>query len=117
MAATLLYVTQVAPYVDGPAGAHGVLTQSITAMAQMADLCGLELAPVDDVRTIDEGDIEHAGLLALFTIGETPWSPGQRLAIVERLRAGRLAVFWMISCVSISSAPPPPRPSAPDRPR
>ncbi len=34
---TLLYVTQVAPYVSGPAGVHGVLDQSATAMAQLAE--------------------------------------------------------------------------------
>ena len=33
----LLYVTQVAPYRDGPAGVHGVLDQSATAVAELAE--------------------------------------------------------------------------------
>src|ERR1700712_3097510 len=92
MAATLLYGTQVAPYAEGPAGAHGVLAQSITAMAQMADLCGLELVPVSDVRTLSADDLDSARLLALFTIGETPWSSDQQTTILERLRSGEMSV-------------------------
>ena len=38
---TLLHVTQVAPYRDGPAGVHGVLDQSATAVAQLAESAGL----------------------------------------------------------------------------
>ena len=37
VASELLYVTQVAPYRDGPAGVHGVLDQSATAMAELAE--------------------------------------------------------------------------------
>jgi type 1 glutamine amidotransferase len=92
MPASLLYVTQVAPYADGPAGAHGVLAQSTIAMAQMADLCGLELAPVNDVRQLSADALESARMLALFTIGETPWSDAQRAAILERLQRGALSV-------------------------
>jgi type 1 glutamine amidotransferase len=88
----LLYVTQVAPYRDGPAGAHSVLEQSATAVAELADAAGLAFERCADVRRLDDGALERASVLALFTIGETPWSEPQRRAIVDRLRAGRLAV-------------------------
>ena len=54
----LVYVTQVAPYHDGPAGAHGVLDQSATAMAQLAELAGLGFRRVSDVRTLDPTDLD-----------------------------------------------------------
>ena len=90
MADTLLFVTQVAPYADGPAGVHGVLEQAATAMAQLAELQELELLRVDDVRTLPDAGIRNARALALFTIGETPWSSAQRALILDRLRAGEL---------------------------
>ncbi len=37
----LLFVGQVAPYRDGPAGVHGVLDQAARAVAQLAELQGL----------------------------------------------------------------------------
>ena len=37
MAGSLLFVTQVAPYGDGPAGVHGVLGQAAAGVAQVAD--------------------------------------------------------------------------------
>ncbi len=37
----MLIVTQVAPYVDGPAGVHGVLTQASTGLVELAGLAGL----------------------------------------------------------------------------
>jgi uncharacterized protein len=89
----LLFVTQVAPYVDGPAGVHGVLDQAAVAVGQVAELCGLEATRVDDVRALDESAVHEARALALFTIGETPWRAEQRAAILERVRAGALAVL------------------------
>jgi len=89
---TLLYVTQVAPYRDGPAGAHSVLEQSATAVAQLADHAGLRFSRCTDVRTLDATAIEGAAVVALFTIGETPWSADQRDGLVSGLRAGRTAV-------------------------
>ena len=41
MGAELLFVTQVAPYRDGPAGVHGVLDQAAVGVAQIAELHGL----------------------------------------------------------------------------
>jgi type 1 glutamine amidotransferase len=92
MSEELLFVTQVAPYVDGPAGVHGVLDQAAVGVAQVAELHGLRAIRVDDVRAIPSGALEGARALALFTIGETPWSEPQRAVILDRLRAGDLAV-------------------------
>jgi type 1 glutamine amidotransferase len=92
MADPLLFVTQVAPYHDGPAGVHGVLDQAAVGVAQVAELHGLRPDRIDDVRGLSVDTIRAAHALALFTIGETPWSADQRAAIVERVRAGRLAI-------------------------
>lgn len=88
----LLFVTQVAPYADGPAGVHGVLDQAAVGVAQVAELNGLEARRVDDVRSLPDAAIADARALALFTIGETPWSDAQRATIVDRVRAGALTV-------------------------
>jgi type 1 glutamine amidotransferase len=93
VAPELVYVTQVAPYRDGPAGAHGVLDQSATAMAQLAELSGLGFRRVTDVRTIDPADLGAATVVALFTIGETPWSAEQRTVLLDAVRSGRSAVL------------------------
>jgi uncharacterized protein len=89
----LLFVTQVAPYVDGPAGVHGVLDQAAVGVAQVAELHRLHARRVDDVRDLDDQSLAAARALALFTIGETPWSGAQRRVLLERLRAGALAVL------------------------
>ena len=88
----VLFVTQVAPYRDGPAGVHGVLGQAATAVSQVAGMQGLDARRVDDVRTIEDGALRDARVLALFTIGETPWSAAQRATILDRVRDGSLAV-------------------------
>ena len=93
MSDRLLFVTQVAPYADGPAGVHGVLDQAAVGVAQIAELNGCKPERVDDVRAIGASDLRDARALALFTIGETPWSDKQRAAILERVRAGRLSVL------------------------
>jgi len=56
-------------------------------------LNGLQPRRVDDVRTLDPSDLRAARALALFTIGETPWSAQQRSAILDGVRAGTLAVL------------------------
>jgi len=89
---SLLYVTQVAPYRDGPAGAHHVLDQSATALLQLADAAGLDGRRIVDVRAIDAATVAAARVVALFTIGETPWSATQRDALLTGVRAGRTAV-------------------------
>jgi type 1 glutamine amidotransferase len=87
-----LFVTQVAPYQTGPAGVHGVLDQAAVGVAQVAELNGLRARRVDDVRDLDDADLQTARALALFTIGETPWRASQRSIVLERLRANALAV-------------------------
>ena len=92
-AGTLFYVTQVAPYLSGLAGVHGVLDQSAIAVAEVAEACGLRPERVGDVRDLPDGALRGARAVALFTIGETPWSDGQRAALLDGLRAGRLSVL------------------------
>jgi type 1 glutamine amidotransferase len=89
---SLLFVTQVAPYRDGPAGVHGVLDQAAVGVAQVAELNGLRARRVDDVRDLGDADLASARAIALFTIGETPWSATQRTTLLDRLRANALAV-------------------------
>ena len=89
----LLFVTQVAPYRDGPAGVHGVLDQAAVGVGQVAELHGLAAQRVEDVRTIDAAALREARALALFTIGETPWNAEQRAAILDRVRTGTLAIL------------------------
>jgi type 1 glutamine amidotransferase len=93
MANSLLYVTQVAPYLGGPAGVHGVLPQSATAIGELAESAGLSFRTVTDVRSIGAEEIGQARVVALFTIGETPWSEAQRRALVEGLRSGSSCVL------------------------
>ena len=92
MADPLLFVTQVSPYRDGPAGGHGVLDQAAVGVMQVAEMHGLRAHRVADVRDVSIADIRAARALALFTIGETPWSGEQRAAILDRVRGGALAV-------------------------
>jgi type 1 glutamine amidotransferase len=93
----MLIVTQVAAYTDGPAGVHGVLGQATAGLAQLAEGAGLRPVVVDDVRHLDPADLASAGVLALFTIGETPFSPAQREAIATTWRAGGLGVLGVHS--------------------
>ncbi len=92
MAGQLVFVTQTAPYSTGPAGVHGVLPQAERALAQLAGIHGLTSVAVADVRRLDESALRGARVLALFTIGETPWTAHQRAAILSRLRSGDLGV-------------------------
>jgi type 1 glutamine amidotransferase len=93
VAASLVYVTQVAPYHDGPAGVHGVLGQSATAVAQLADAAGLRFLHVEDVRRLPLDDLAGAAVVALFTIGETPWTAAQRDALLDGVRSGRTGIL------------------------
>jgi type 1 glutamine amidotransferase len=92
LSSNLLFVTQVAPYRDGPAGVHGVLDQAAIGVNEIAELAGLRARRVDDVRELEVSEVAGARAVALFTIGETPWSVGQRAALLDGVRAGRLAV-------------------------
>jgi uncharacterized protein len=93
----LLIVTQVSPYADGPAGVHGVLGQAATGLSELAESAGLTPVVVNDVRDLSPDRLSSAGVLALFTIGETPFSSAQRQALVSSWRAGRLRVLGVHS--------------------
>ncbi len=88
----LYFVSQVAPYLDGPAGVHGVLDQAATAIAELALMEGLQPVHVRDVAGLSAKDLRQPGVLGLFTIGETPWTNRQRAAILEGVGEGRLSV-------------------------
>lgn len=92
MSSSLLLVTQVSPYRDGPAGVHGVLDQAASGVKEIAELAGLHARRVDDVREVEVSEVAGARVIGLFTIGETPWSAQQRAALLDGVRAGRLAV-------------------------
>jgi uncharacterized protein len=93
----MLIVTQVAPYVDGPAGVHGVLGQATTGLVELAELSGLSPVVVDDVRDLSPHQMAGARVLALFTIGETPFSAGQRTEALGAWRTGDLRVLGVHS--------------------
>jgi type 1 glutamine amidotransferase len=93
----MLIVTQVAPYVDGPAGVHGVLGQAATGLSELADLAGLSPIVVTDVRDVSPDALAAARVLALFTIGETPWSEEQKKAAFDSWCSGGLRILGVHS--------------------
>jgi type 1 glutamine amidotransferase len=93
----MLVVTEVAPYADGPAGVHGVLGQAATALAELAEMAGLAPIRVPRVADLSPDRLDRGGVLALFTIGETPFSPEQRRVIETAWREGRLSVLGVHS--------------------
>jgi Trehalose utilisation len=98
----LLYVSDVSPYRagrDAPAmaGVHQSLGSAATALEEIAGLCGLGFRHARQVRDIGLEDLERARLLALFTIGETPWSQDQRDVIERRASSGALGIVGLHS--------------------
>jgi type 1 glutamine amidotransferase len=93
----MLIVTQVAPYADGPAGVHGVLDQAATGLRELAGLAGLTPAVVTDVGDVSPDELAAARILALFTIGETPWSEEQKAAAHRAWRDGGLGILGVHS--------------------
>ena len=89
----LFIVTDVSPYPHGPAGVHGVLPQAAVALSELAGLASLEAVRVAAVPEIEPAALAGGGVLALFTIGETPWSDAQRAAITDGVRSGRLGLL------------------------
>jgi uncharacterized protein len=89
----MFIVTDVAPYAHGPAGVHGVLPQAATALTELAGLASLEPVRVGAVTEVDPAALAAGGVLALFTIGETPWTGAQRAAIIDGVRSGRLGIL------------------------
>jgi type 1 glutamine amidotransferase len=106
MAPSLLFVTQVAAYLDGPAGVHGVLEQATTGVAQIADMHNLRCKRVPDVRTLSISELHETRVLALFTIGETPFDADQRRTIIDNVRTGAMSVVSIHSATDACSAWP-----------
>jgi uncharacterized protein len=102
----MLIVTQVAPYVDGPAGVHGTLAQATTAFSELAEIHGLSPVAIEDVRDVPPGHLSAARVLALFTIGETPWTEAQRDAVHTAWAAGDLRVLGVHSASDASHSWP-----------
>ncbi len=98
----MLIVTQVAPYVDGPAGVHGTLAQATTGLSELADLAGLSPVHVPDVRDVSPDVLAASRVLALFTIGETPWSDEQKAAVHAAWRDGNLRILGVHSATDAS---------------
>jgi uncharacterized protein len=92
----MVVLTEVAPYRDGPAGVHGVLAQAATGLAELGRMVGLAPRVVPSVRELDPGELSH-GVLALFTIGETPFTEAQRRAVSASWRSGEVAVLGVHS--------------------
>jgi uncharacterized protein len=112
MSDLLLYVTEVAPYAESEgrldaqrrlAGAHHVLPQSVASMRQFAHLAGLRFTHFESVSLIQGQQLEEARVLALFTIGETPWSDSQKEVILSRVRSGAMG-FMPIHAASDACA-------------
>lgn len=99
----IFVVTQVAPYSGGPAGVHGVLGQASTAFCELGAMRGLEPVPVAHVQDIAPSRIEEGGVLALFNIGNTPWSAEQRTAVTSALKSGHLSVLAVHSATDASN--------------
>jgi uncharacterized protein len=93
----MLIVTQVAPYADGPAGVHGVLGQAATALQELVPMHDLNPTVVTDVNNISPDRLAAIRVLALFTIGETPWSPAQKQAIYSSWQQGTLRILGVHS--------------------
>ena len=74
-----------------------MLGQSAIAVAEMARAESLEFMHVPSVAEMAPGTLEEATVLALFTIGETPWSERDRATIATRLRAGELQLLGLHS--------------------
>lgn len=70
-----------------------MLDQSATAMAELAGAADLTYRHIQDVRGLAADELKSARMVALFTIGETPWDDVQRAALLDGLRSGRTGVM------------------------
>jgi uncharacterized protein len=103
----LLFVSQVAPYrneagAEVPAGVHHGLTSTAQGLAELAELSGLAFRHPADVRGLQPDDLESVDVLALATIGETPWPPMVRTAIENRVADGRMGIVGLHSATDAS---------------
>jgi type 1 glutamine amidotransferase len=81
-----------------------VLPQANVALGELAELATLQPRPVTNLADVDPAELAVGGVLALFTIGETPWSPAQRSAITDAVRSGRLGVLGIHSATDACAA-------------
>jgi type 1 glutamine amidotransferase len=104
--ADLLYVSDVSPYRPDPAGqgaaagptmagVHHSLGSAAIALAEIAGLNGLGFRHAARAADVTADDLRAARLLALFTIGETPWNADQRSVIERRAAAGTLGIVGL----------------------
>jgi type 1 glutamine amidotransferase len=93
----MLVVNKVSPYRDGPAGVHEVLPQAADSLSDLARQAGLEPAVISDVGALNPEDLAAASVVALFNIGETPWTTAQRAALSGSVTSGRTAVLGVHS--------------------
>lgn len=112
----LLYVSDVSPYqttvrdgnaagTTGPtavAGVHPSVNPAATVLAEIAGLCGLKFRHASQAVDITPADLAAARILALFTIGETPWSSAQRTVIERRTADGSLGIVGLHSATDSS---------------
>jgi type 1 glutamine amidotransferase len=103
----LLFVSEVAPYRDGsgmrvPAGIHHGLTSAAWALAELAELADLAFRHPLGVRELQPEDLDSVSVLALATIGETPWSPTLQATIEKRVAAGRMGMVGLHSAADAS---------------
>jgi type 1 glutamine amidotransferase len=60
-------------------------------------MLGLHPEIIGDIATLPPTRLSMQGILALFTIGETPFTPGQKKAISERWDGGRIGLLGVHS--------------------
>lgn len=98
----LLFVTDVSPYRPAGqghmvAGVHQSLGSARIALAEIAGMSALSFRHAPQVSDVTVDDLRTARVLALYTIGETPWTPAQRGVIEERARSGALGIVGLHS--------------------
>jgi uncharacterized protein len=102
MSGLLLFVADVSPYrtANGErtvAGVHQSLGSAARVFEEISELYDLDFLGVTRVRHATEELLQQARLLVLFTIGETPWTLGQRRIIEERVASGDLRLVGLHS--------------------
>ena len=109
----LLLVTDSSPYLRHGAdglpvlgGVHRVLPQVVGAVEQIAYACDLRFTHASTVAQIPNGILEKVSVLALFTIGETPWTDEQRRLIERRVQTDDLHLLVLHSASDASAGWP-----------
>lgn len=67
--------------------------QASTALAELASMAALQPVVVTNVDDLPSSAVADGGVLALFTIGETPFTQEQREAIVQSWRSRKLGIL------------------------